>query len=94
MRVLVAPDSFGASLTAREAAQAIATGWARTAPDDELHLAPMSDGGPGFIDALEAGRAGLDSVPVSVLDPLGRVVAARVLRDGAVAYVESAQACG
>ena len=46
MRVLIAPDKFAGSLTAVEAAEAIATGWARQAPDDVLDLAPMADGGP------------------------------------------------
>ena len=52
MRVLVAPDKFAGTLTAVEAAQAIAEGWRRHAPDDELDLAPMADGGPGFVDVL------------------------------------------
>ncbi|WP_341231882.1 glycerate kinase, partial [Nocardioides salarius] len=44
MRVLVAPDKFAGTLTAVEAAEAIAAGWWRHAPGDELDLAPMSDG--------------------------------------------------
>lgn len=52
MRVLVAPDKFAGTLTAREAAEAIADGWRRHAPDDELVLLPMSDGGPGFVEAM------------------------------------------
>ncbi|MFC6345574.1 glycerate kinase, partial [Nocardioides hankookensis] len=52
MRVLVAPDKFAGTLTAVEAAEAIATGWRRRAPGDELDLAPMADGGPGFVDVL------------------------------------------
>ena len=58
MRVLVAPDKFAGTLTAVEAAEAIAAGWARHAPDDELDLAPMSDGGPGFVDVLHAALGG------------------------------------
>lgn len=50
MRILVAPDKFAGTLTAREAAAAIADGWRRTSPDDDLTLLPMSDGGPGFLD--------------------------------------------
>ena len=48
MRILVAPDKFAGTLTAVEAAEAIAAGWRRHAPDDELDLAPMADGGPGL----------------------------------------------
>jgi len=52
MRILVAPDKFAGTLTAPQAAEAIAEGWRRTRPDDELTPLPMSDGGPGFCDAL------------------------------------------
>ena len=93
MRVLVAPDSFGGTLSAVEAAEAIAAGWRATSPDDELDLAPLSDGGPGFVDVLRAGLGG-DVVEVTVDDPLGRPVHARLLVVGTTAYVESAQACG
>jgi glycerate 2-kinase len=55
VQVLIAPDSYGDSLTAVEAAEAIARGWRRGRPDDELILAPQSDGGPGFVGVL-AGR--------------------------------------
>ena len=52
MRVLVAPDKFAGSLSALEAAEAIAEGWRRHAPDDIVTLLPMSDGGPGFVEVL------------------------------------------
>ena len=48
LRVLIAPDSFGDSLTAVQAAEAIAAGWRRARPGDTLTLAPQSDGGPGL----------------------------------------------
>ena len=47
VRILVAPDKFAGTLTAVQAATAMADGWHRHAPDDELDLAPMADGGPG-----------------------------------------------
>ena len=58
MRILVAPDKFAGTLTAVEAAEAIAEGWLRHAPDDVIDLAPMSDGGPGFVDVLNAALGG------------------------------------
>ncbi|WP_278256251.1 glycerate kinase [Nocardioides convexus] len=58
MRVLVAPDKFAGTLTAVEAAEAMAEGWRRQSPDDEVVLAPMSDGGPGFVDVLHASLGG------------------------------------
>jgi glycerate kinase len=89
MRVLLAPDGFGGTLTALEAAQAMADGWRRVRPADELVLRPMSDGGPGFLDALPGELRSL-----TVEDPLARPVEAAWKADGATAYVECAQACG
>lgn len=89
MRVVVAPDCFTGTLSAVEAAQAMADGWRSVRPADELALVPMSDGGPGFLDALPGTR-----VSVLVEDPLARPVLADLLLDGPTAYVESAQACG
>jgi glycerate 2-kinase len=91
--VVVAPDSFGGTLTAVEAAEAMRTGWSQVAPDDELVLLPMSDGGPGFVDVLSTVLDG-QTVPVQTTDPLGRPVVGAVLVAGDTAYVESAQACG
>jgi glycerate kinase len=93
MRVLIAPDKFAGTLTAVEAADAIASGWRRHAPDDELDLAPMADGGPGFVDVLHAALGGELSA-VTVSGPHGGPVPAVVLRVGETAYVESAQAAG
>jgi glycerate kinase len=93
MRILVAPDKFAGTLTAVEAAEAVARGWRRHAPDDELDLAPMSDGGPGFVDVLHA-AAGGELLAVTVAGPFGDPVPATVLLVRDVAYVESAQACG
>jgi glycerate 2-kinase len=93
VRVLVAPDKFAGTLTAVEAAGAIADGWLRTAPDDELVLAPLADGGPGFVEVVHAALGG-DLVEVEVVGPLGAPLAARYLRVDGTAYVESAQACG
>lgn len=92
MKVLIAPDCFGDSLTAAQAAAAIATGWRRGRPADALVVAPQSDGGPGFIDVL-AGRLGrLHSA--RVLGPLRDEVTARWVWDAGTAYLECAQACG
>lgn len=100
MRVLIAPDCFGESLTAPEAVRAIASGWGRTRPGDELIAAPQSDGGPGFIDVLISRTSGLRLCRCRVSGPLagsggGRVDAEWILDpQSATAYIESAQACG
>jgi glycerate 2-kinase len=95
VRVLIAPDCYGDSLTAVQAAEAIASGWRRARPDDELALAPQSDGGPGFVDVL-AGRLG-DRHTLRVSGPLDAEVTADWVLDPdppVTAYIECAQACG
>ncbi len=47
-RVLIIPDKFKGTLTAEQAANAIATGWRACRPDDEVTCLPMTDGGDGF----------------------------------------------
>lgn len=91
--MLFAPDSFGGTLTAVEAAAAMAEGWRRRAPHDDLVLAPMSDGGPGFVDTLHASLGGR-LVAVTVSDQYGARTPAAVLVVDDTAYVEAAQACG
>jgi len=93
MRVLIAPDKFAGTLTAVEAAEAMADGWRRHAPADVLDLAPMADGGPGFVDVLHAALGGT-VLAVTVSGPHGTPVPATVLLVEDTAYVESAQACG
>jgi glycerate 2-kinase len=93
MRVVVAPDSFGGTLSATAAAEAISTGWRRTAPDDELRLLPLADGGTGFVEVLHTALGG-EWHEREVTGPFGEPVAARWLRIGDTAYLESAAACG
>ncbi|SFC07206.1 glycerate kinase [Nocardioides terrae] len=93
MRILIAPDKFAGTLTAVEAAEAIAAGWSRHAPDDELELVPMADGGPGFVDVLHATLGG-ELLAVTVTGPHREPTPATILVVGDTAYVESAQACG
>src|SRR6188768_2061827 len=52
MRVLIAPDKFKGTLTARQAAEAIARGWRKARPEDSLELLPISDGGDGFGEVM------------------------------------------
>jgi glycerate kinase len=52
LKVVIAPDKFKGTLTAKAAAQAIARGWRKSRPGDELDLLPMSDGGDGFGEVI------------------------------------------
>ncbi|MEI8056635.1 MAG: glycerate kinase [Actinomycetes bacterium] len=97
MRVLIAPDTFTGTLTAMAAAEAIATGWARTSPGDTFALVPLADGGPGFVEVVHASLDG-ELITLTVTGPLGNAVQASLLLVSAgdlrTAYIESAQACG
>lgn len=92
LAVLIAPDCYGDSLTAVQAAHAIADGWRQARGDDELTLAPQSDGGPGFVDVLASRLGGLQTSTVS--GPLQARVSAHWVLHGQTAYIECAQACG
>ena len=93
MRVLIAPDDFKGTLSAVEAAEAIAIGWRSHAPDDTLTLIPMSDGGPGFVRAVSTVLGG-DIAPVGLRGPMGETAIGMVLMVDGTGYVESAHGCG
>ncbi|UHP10116.1 glycerate kinase [Listeria marthii] len=52
MKIVIAPDSFKESATAVEVANAIQKGWKKVRPADQISLAPVSDGGEGFLTVL------------------------------------------
>ncbi len=95
--MLIAPDKFAGTLSAPQAAEAIATGWARRAPADELVRVPMADGGPGFVDVLHSTLGG-QLLAVTVTGPYGDPTPGTALLHegdrGRIAYVEAAQGCG
>src|SRR3990172_7363562 len=75
MRIVIAPQEFKGSLTASAAAAAMAVGAREAIPAVSLELVPMSDGGPGTVDAVVTASGGR-TVTTTVRDPLGRPVAA------------------
>jgi glycerate 2-kinase len=93
VKVVIAPDGFGSTLGAREAADAIAEGWRRVRGDDEVALVPLSDGGEGLLATIATAE---DTwLGVEVAGPLGHPVeAALLLRPDGTAVVESARAGG
>jgi len=94
MRVIVAPQEFKGTLTAREAADAMAIGLKRALPDAEVETIPLSDGGPGLVDLILASTGGR-RMQAPVEDPLGRPIdAAWALLDDETAVIESAAAAG
>src|SRR5215469_7901617 len=88
MRLLAAPDKFRGTLTARQAAAAVAAGAARggwTAVE-----LPLADGGEGTLDVLGGGNR-----RTTVSGPLAEPIeAAWRLEEDGTALIEAALACG
>ena len=95
MKVVVAPDKFKGSLSAPDAARAMARGVAAACPEASLVLVPMADGGEGTVEALVAATGGTFR-EANVTGPLGEPVVARfgLLGDGTTAVLEMATASG
>jgi glycerate 2-kinase len=92
-RALCCPDKFRGTLSAPEAAEAMALGL-RDAGLDDVETCPLADGGEGTLDALLAARGG-ERRTARVTGPLGTPVDAdwALVADG-TAVVEMAQASG
>jgi len=72
MRILLAPDSFKGTASALEVAQHLADGIREVAPDAEVRLMPLADGGEGTAAALAHAYPGSCFEPVEVRGPDGR----------------------
>lgn len=70
-RVLIAPDKFKGTLTAAQAAAAIARGWRSQRPEDVLEEFPISDGGDGFGEIL-SGLMGAETQTTKTVDAAHR----------------------
>lgn len=93
VKVLIVPDKFKGTLTAREAAEAIARGWRSVRPHDQLELLPMSDGGDGFGEIIGAAM-NAQRIEVQTTDAAGRPRTASYWFDGTTAVIETAQVNG
>lgn len=93
VKILIAPDSFKGSISAADAAAAIARGLrshpALSAP--ELICVPIADGGEGTLDALVSPA---DRIAVTVTGTDGTPVVAEYGHIGRTAVVEMARAAG
>jgi hypothetical protein len=90
----IAPDSFKGTLSATEAARAMARGVRRVYPDAEVLEMPMADGGEGTA-ALLAQATGGTAVTLPTTDPLGRPLEATVYQLGDTTWaVDTAAASG
>lgn len=93
MRVVIAPDGFGGTLSAREAAAAIAAGWREVRAHDQVEQLPMSDGGEGLLEVVATPSDTWHHREVA--GPHGHPLQAPLLvRSDGSAVIESATACG
>ena len=76
MRVLVAPDKFKGSLSARQVAENIALGIRDVIPDAQIEIAPVADGGEGTAEVICNARSG-EWVTCRAHGPLGNPIEAR-----------------
>lgn len=95
LKVLVAPDKFKGTLTARAAAESIARGWRKARPADRLDLLPISDGGDGFGEIL-SGAIAARQQRLKTVDAAGRPLIAHWWwePESRTAIIESARIIG
>jgi len=91
--VVVAPDSFKASLSAQQVAAAIGAGVLTAAPHAQVHLCPIADGGEGTLDALLHAGGQRRLLQLHGAAGAWREAAAGLLNDGS-AVIESAEIVG
>jgi len=95
VKILIAPDSFKESMTAVAAAEAMARGVRKAAPEAQIGMVPMADGGQGTVATMVAATGGR-IISAEVTDPLGKKIKAQfgILGDGRTAVIEMAAASG
>src|SRR5712692_3317327 len=95
MKIVVAPNSFKGSLSATQAAIAMARGVREALPDAEVVQVPVADGGEGTVEALVSAHHGTYG-KVTVEGPLGDPVLASygLIEGGRTGVVELASASG
>ena len=89
MKILIAPDSFKGSLTAKEASTAIASAFTKVFPGSTIISSPMADGGEGSLSVLAT-----ELYSSTVQGPLGDPVEASWGTKDSIAIIESAEVIG
>jgi glycerate kinase len=95
MLVLIAPDKFKGSLTARQVCDAVQQALHEYDPSIDIITLPLADGGEGSCELLTSFGGGT-MVAVPVHDPLFRKIGSQygLSKDGSVAFIEMASASG
>ena len=93
MRILIAPDSFKESLSAKEVALALKSGLEKALPDADFDLMPIGDGGEGTLDAL-AENLNLEKKTVKIPHAYTGDGSVPYASNGQTAIFEMAAVCG
>jgi glycerate kinase len=95
MKIVIAPDSYKGSLTAKEVADAIERGINRVKSNIFIDKIPMADGGEGTVQSLVDATGGT-IVYTKVFDPLMREIESfyGILGDKKTAVIEMSSASG
>ena len=95
MNILIAPDKFKGSATAKEVCKAIAAGLKDAGIHAQLNALPLADGGEGTLAALSE-HVAFQKKASAVIDPLGKTINAWYLYDAKQerAFIELAAASG
>jgi glycerate kinase len=95
MKIVIAPDSFKGSLSAKDVSENIKIGIERVYRDVDIQCIPMADGGEGTVQSLVDATKG-KIINVLVKGPLLQEVDAfyGILGDGRTAVIEMAAASG
>jgi len=93
-KVIIVPDSFKGALTAREAADIIASAVSAAFPYCKIIKMPIADGGEGSVDAVLSAIGG-ETFETQVLSPDNRqITAAFGISSNGTAVLEMAQSSG
>ncbi len=95
MKIIIAPDSFKGSLSAKEVGLTIQEAFLKEIPGAEVEVLPMADGGEGTLNALLFATNG-EKVNTVATGPMGEQVTTvyGILGDGKTAVIEMAQVAG
>ena len=93
MHILLAPDSFKESLSAKQVAEALKKGFQEALPDATFDLLPIGDGGEGTMETL-AGVLNATEYQTQVTGPFGQPVSMSYYQKDEMAFFEMASLVG
>lgn len=93
MHILLAPDSFKESLSAKQVAEALKKGFQEALPDATFDLLPIGDGGEGTMDTL-ADVLNLTKKHTQVTGPFRKPVSMAYYQKDEMAFFEMASLVG